>query len=240
MFEIKVYNEVDELLEHLAEQLMAYSLRSKPCHIALSGGSTPKALYALLAMEPFNSAICWDNLHFWWGDERMVEKESAQSNFGEAYRTLFQHVPIPEENLHPINGANELSIEQVHAEEEIVSKLDKHEGRPCFDWVLLGLGEDGHTASLFPGQVDYEAQSNWVAATHPETGEVRLSLSAETLCNARSIAFVVTGANKAEIVRDVFGDEEESEQYPAANIFAFDGETQWLLDEAAASLLVND
>ncbi|WP_197473924.1 6-phosphogluconolactonase, partial [Oleiphilus sp. HI0066] len=69
MFEIKVYNEVDELLEHLAEQLMAYSLRSKPYHIALSGGSTPKALYALLAMEPFNSAICWDNLHFWWGDE---------------------------------------------------------------------------------------------------------------------------------------------------------------------------
>jgi len=240
MFEIKVYDNVPEVLEHIAEQLMAYSLRDSVVHIALSGGSTPKALYRMLANGDFKDAIQWSNLHFWWGDERMVDMQDEDSNAGQAMRLLFDLVDIPSENLHPIKGGGDIESEIARISEELSELVPSYQGRPSFDWVLLGLGEDGHTASLFPDQVDYESHDNWVQAYHPQTGQKRISLSAETLCNAQQITFVVTGQGKAEIVDKVFADDEQAEAYPAANIFAFEGETQWVLDAPAASILMRD
>lgn len=240
MFEIKVYDNVPEVLEHIAEQLMAYSLRDSVVHIALSGGSTPQALYRMLATNSFKDAITWDNLHFWWGDERMVDLSSDESNVGVAKRMLFDHIAIPIENLHPIDGSKDIETEIQRMSGEIAEHLPSVEGLPSFDWVLLGLGEDGHTASLFSDQVDYDCNDNWVEAHHPLTGQKRISLSAEVLCNAQQMTFVVTGESKASIVDKVFADDEQAEGYPAANIFAFGGETQWVLDGAAASLLMRD
>ncbi|KZZ46607.1 hypothetical protein A3758_36585 [Oleiphilus sp. HI0118] len=184
--------------------------------------------------------IQWDNVHFWWGDERMVPALSEESNYGEAKRHFLDALPIPAENLHPIDGEASMAAELLRLEKELREHVESYQGRPSFDWVLLGVGEDGHTASLFPGAVDYDAEENWVSAAHPNTGQPRISLSAETLCNAQNISFLVTGPGKADIINALFADDDESEQYPAANIFAFEGETEWLLDEASASKLVQD
>ena len=250
MFEIKVLDEPAELLEQVAEKMMALSCRAEPCHIALSGGSTPVALYRHIAASPIKDAIEWSNLHFWWGDERMVAAESNESNYGVAYRTLLEFMPIPKENIHAIRGDAPIDEELTRLTAESASSVAKYNDRPCFDWVLLGLGEDGHTASLFPGQVDYDEQADWVAVKHPQTAQPRISLSAETLCNARLISYLVTGAGKANIVAEIFADEGEqvdakehsyvADKYPAANIFAFEGETEWLIDRAAAQKLTQD
>lgn len=240
MFEIKVFDTSPELFEQVAEKLMAFSFRDKPCHIALSGGSTPMALYRFILESPVKDGIQWGNLHFWWGDERMVPAESAESNYGEAKRHFLDKLPVPVENIHPIQGDADLKAELSRLEKALKHHVELYQGRPSFDWVLLGVGEDGHTASLFPGAVDYDAEENWVKAEHPQTGQARISLSAETLCNAQNISFLVTGAGKAEIVSQLFADDDEAEHFPAANVFAFEGETEWLLDEAAASKLVQD
>ncbi|KZY60087.1 hypothetical protein A3742_05645 [Oleiphilus sp. HI0071] len=240
MFEIKVFDAPPELFEQVAEKLMAFSFRDKPCHVALSGGSTPMALYRFILNSPVKDGIQWDNVHFWWGDERMVPALSEESNYGEAKRHFLDALPIPAENLHPIDGEASMAAELLRLEKELREHVESYQGRPSFDWVLLGVGEDGHTASLFPGAVDYDAEENWVSAAHPNTGQPRISLSAETLCNAQNISFLVTGPGKADIINALFADDDESEQYPAANIFAFEGETEWLLDEASASKLVQD
>ena len=240
MFEIKVFDASPELFEQVAEKLMAFSFREKPCHVALSGGSTPMALYRFILESPVKDGIQWSNVHFWWGDERMVPAESEQSNYGEAKRHFLDKLPIPPENVHPIHGGEDVTAELLRLEKALKHHVELYRGRPSFDWVLLGVGEDGHTASLFPGAVDYDAEENWVRAEHPQTGQARISLSAETLCNAQNISFLVTGSGKAEIVSQLFADDDEAEHYPAANVFAFEGETEWLLDEAAASKLVQD
>lgn len=251
MLEIKVFDDPAELVEQVAEQMMALSCRQGPSHIALSGGSTPVALYKHIAASPIKDAIEWSNLHFWWGDERMVPAVSDESNYGVAYRTLLEQMPIPDQNIHAIKGDASVNDELARLTAETNSLVSQYNDRPCFDWVLLGLGEDGHTASLFPGQVDYDEQADWVAVKHPETGQERISLSAETLCNARLISYLVTGAGKADIVAEIFADEESEQEngsepvyaadkYPAANIFAFEGETEWLFDRAAAQKLTQD
>jgi len=240
MFEIKVFNESQELYEQVAEQLMALSFRQTPSHIALSGGSTPKAFYRFIVGSELRESIQWENLHFWWGDERMVSLDSEDSNAGEAIRTLFDHIKIPDENIHRICGEKNREDELARLEVELIDNVKAYQGRPCFDWILLGVGKDGHTASLFPGQVDYEAEANWVAAEQPETEQERISLSAETICNARWVTFMVTGVAKAQIVNEVFAEDERAEGFPASNIFAFEGQTDWLLDADAARLLVQD
>lgn len=240
MFEIKVFDASPELFEQVAEKLMAFSFRDKPCHIALSGGSTPMALYRFILNSPVKDGIQWANVHFWWGDERMVPSESDESNYGIAKRQFLDKLPIPAENIHPIHGDADMPQELLRLEKDLKHCVELYQGRPSFDWVLLGVGEDGHTASLFPGAVDYDAEENWVSAVHPETGQARISLSAETLCNAQNISFLVTGIGKADIINELFDDNDDAEHYPAANVFAFEGETEWLLDEAAASKLVQD
>lgn len=240
MWEIKVFDEDRELLEFIAEQLLAYSLRSDPVHIALSGGATPKALFQFIAKSDIRDAVEWKNLHFWWGDERMVPDSDADSNYGEAKRLLFDLTDIPAENLHPINGALALESELARIDEESQAALDTLHGWPSFDWVMLGVGEDGHTASLFPGQVDYNADTCWVPASHPETGQARISLSAEAIGHAQRVSYLVIGAQKAEIVVKVFADDDSADEYPAANIYSFEGDTEWLLDTNAAKLFMAD
>lgn len=240
MWEIKVFDDSRELLEFIAEQLLAYSLRSDPCHIALSGGSTPKALFQFIANNEIRDAIEWRNLHFWWGDERMVPADDEASNYGVAKRLLFDLTDIPAENLHPIDGSQSLESELSRIDDASQKLLDTSNGWPSFDWIMLGLGEDGHTASLFPDQVDYNADVCWVPASHPETGQPRISLSAEAIGHAQRVSYLVTGASKAKIVSKVFADDESADEFPAANIYSFEGDTEWLLDTDAAKLFMAD
>ena len=155
-------------------------------HICLSGGSTPKGLFAYILAHDYMHTIQWHNLHFWWGDERCVPSDSSQSNYGEAMRLLFSHIDIKAANIHSINiveGKDKISLKNFS--DEMYALLPQKNNYPSFDWVFLGLGDDGHTASLFPNVSNLDAQESAVLVLKPDTDEYRISLSANTLRAAK-------------------------------------------------------
>ncbi len=133
-------------VEKIAQEFVIYSQLNHPVHISLSGGSTPKLLFKTLAKAPYAEQINWKNLHFWWGDDRMVPPTDSESNYGEVQKLLFNHIQIPTENIHRIRGENEPHFELKRFEEELSAVIPNG----IFDWIILGMGTDGHTASLLP------------------------------------------------------------------------------------------
>ncbi|OOF70054.1 6-phosphogluconolactonase [Rodentibacter caecimuris] len=228
-----IFSSAQQVVNKLAQEFLQYSQRPNPVHISLSGGSTPKLLFETLAKAPYNTEINWSNLHFWWGDERMVAPQDPESNYGEVKKLLFNHIEIPAENIHRIHG--ELPIEQELARfsQELVDCVPNQ----CFDWIILGMGTDGHTASLFPYQTDFEDQRLVTIARHPENGQVRISKTAKLITQAQRITYLVTGASKAEILREIQHCSAETLPYPAVKIKSQNGITEWYLDKEAARLL---
>ena len=237
MMNYRTFDTPEQVVVSLAESLRDYSKQGAPVHISLSGGSTPKLLFKMLAQQPFSSNINWPNLHFWWGDERCVSPSDAESNFGEAQTLLFDHVAIPGKNIHRIIGENESGQECIRFTEEMQACIESRNGMPCFDWILLGMGDDGHTASLFPGQTDYDAPQLAVIAAHPQSGQLRISKTAKLIGNAKRISYLVLGSNKAEVIKQIEQQAEAAQHYPAAQIVAVEGTTEWYLDAAAAQLI---
>lgn len=237
----RIFNTADEVVQSLANELLELSVNNKNhnevSHISLSGGSTPKRLFNLLAQTPYKEGINWDTLHFWWGDERCVPASDAESNYGEADNLLFQHINIPAKNIHPIIGDNLPEQEAARFAEEMNECIATENGIPVFDWILLGMGEDGHTASLFPGQTDYQEEKIALVASHPESGQLRVSKSAALLANAKRISYLVLGEGKAQVLNEIKHSPVGSLPYPAANIHSTSGVTEWYLDSQAAKLL---
>ena len=237
---IHVFDSVDQLAEAVAKNLLDLSQSEETNHIALSGGSTPKHIFGYIAHSDYASTIKWQNLHFWWGDERCVPATHEQSNYGEAMRLLFSQVLIPADNLHPIHGELEADKALIEFKDEMAACFPSP-GLPIFDWVILGVGEDGHTASLFPRQTDFDLQQSAVIAAHPLDGQVRISLSAQVLCAAKRVSFIAVGESKACVVNEVLNHEDVSRNYPASHIFsqilASSGCVEWYLDSASAKLL---
>lgn len=228
-----IFENAQSAVEKIADQFVQYSLENRPVHISLSGGSTPKLLFKTLAVEPYQHKVRWENLHFWWGDDRMVNPQDPESNYGEVQKLLFDHIQIPTENIHRIRGENPVEEELVRFTQELKTALPSG----VFDWIILGMGNDGHTASLFPHQTDF-ADENWaVIAKHPETGQLRISKTAKLIEQAKRITYLVTGESKAEILKEIQTTAAENLPYPAAKIKAKKGETEWYLDQAAAKLL---
>lgn len=187
--------------------------------IVLVGGSTPRRLYALLASE-FRDHLAWDRLHFFWGDERHVPPDHPESNYGLAQETLLKHVPIPPENIHRICAENPFA-DQV-AEEYCRDLRDffrlERPAFPRFDLVLLGLGADGHTASLLPGTAALREQNrlvvaNWVDRFHAH----RITMTAPLLNNSACVLFLVQGQEKAEALRGVLFEENQPERFPGTD-----------------------
>lgn len=203
--------------------------------VALSGGSTPLTLYRLLAEEPYREQIPWSGTHLFWGDERSVPSDSHGSNYYQAHRALISQVPIPADNVHRIAG----ELEPAAAARAYDHQLQEFFCGPLprFDLVLLGLGEDGHTASLFPSSPVPDEKMLVVAATafYQDRPSERVTLTPKAINTARHALFLVTGSAKAAIVRAVL--EGPKGQYPAQRIRPTAGQLTWLLDEAAASLL---
>jgi 6-phosphogluconolactonase len=203
--------------------------------VAFSGGSTSMPLYRLLARE----LIDWTRVHIFWGDERLVPADDPENNYGQAREILLKHIPIPSENIHRI--ASELEPEQSALDYAHMLKafatapLDW----PCFDLVLLGMGEDGHTASLFPGSpVEMSEPVIAVTADYQGRPAQRVSLTPLVFNTARQVIFLVTGANKAATLNNVIsGYNNFPEQYPAQRIRLTDGQVTWLVDEAAGQKL---
>ena len=203
--------------------------------IALSGGSTPKRLYQLLAETPLREAMPWERVHLFWGDDRFVPWDDPNSNYGMARDAMIAHVPIPPENVHgiPVSGdlnaaaqAYEHALKSYHGSDE----LDP--ARPLLDVVLLGMGPDGHTASLFPGKPALDEKHRWVTGV-PEPGlnpmVPRVTLTFPALDSSRSVAFVAAGADKAAMIRRVLSGDQA---LPSARVSPI-GELVWFVDRAA-------
>ncbi|MFG0288143.1 MAG: 6-phosphogluconolactonase [Rhodopirellula sp. JB044] len=204
--------------------------------IALSGGSTPKILFKLWA-EQYADVIEWSRLHFYWGDERCVPPGDPESNYGVAKKLLFDKVPVPPENIHRVLGEADPQEERSRYEDEIRSVVAlRANGLPQFDLMLLGMGDDGHTASIFPHQREL-LTSNEICevAQHPVSGQTRITLTGPVIKAAKKTVFLVTGAGKKSVLADVIHHKGEFESYPASYID--EGDVTFYVDDAAGELL---
>ncbi|WP_186755607.1 6-phosphogluconolactonase [Echinicola salinicaeni] len=204
--------------------------------VALTGGSSPVQLYKLLAEEKYKSQVDWDKVFVFWGDERWVPLEDEQSNAGMAYDTLLNHVPVPKENIYPMWAAG-ITPEARAAEYEGYLRKELGEAG-VFDLILLGMGDDGHTASLFPGTEVLEEKEKWVEGYFLKAKDIhRITLTAPLINKAKKIVFFVFGENKSNALYEVLEGEPNYQLYPSQLIEPLEGELLWLADEAAASKL---
>jgi 6-phosphogluconolactonase len=204
--------------------------------VALAGGHTPQRAYELLSRGPFSTRVPWDQVHIFWGDERCVPLDDPRSNARMARQALLAQVPVPPSQVHPIPciGTPREAAEQY----QVVLQAFFGDQPPRFDLVLLGLGENGHTASLFPDTPVLQEQERWVAAVHATAPELdRVTLTAPLINQARVVAVLVSGPSKAGILREVLEGPPDPERLPAQLIQPARGELHWLVDQETASLL---
>ena len=209
--------------------------------VLLSGGSTPKRMGQLLATNAFRLRAPWESIELFWGDERWVPLDSPESNAGEAKRTFIDHVPIPASRVNPfpVEGPDPQSAAKIY-ESTLRTVFGATEGLPRFDLIMLGMGDDGHTASLFPGTAAIQEGQAMVVAHHvPKLDAIRLTLTPPVLNAAREIVFVAGGAGKAETLRRVLEEPERHHDLPSQIIRPTDGTLTWLIDDAAAANLTN-
>ena len=187
---------------------------SEKFHIALSGGSTPKILFR--HWTEHSNAIDWEKVHFYWGDERCVPPDHTDSNYGVTNNLFFQPAGIPATNIHRVLGESDPETEAIRYSQIIQGQVGKHQGLPQFDVVMLGMGSDGHTASIFPDQMQLMDDDRVCGvAVHPETGQRRVTLNGKTIANAKRIAFLITGESKKEKFAGIKNQTEESNLWPA-------------------------
>jgi 6-phosphogluconolactonase len=238
---IRIFQDLEELSRAAAELFIeqaATSIAERNQFLAaLNGGSTPNRLFQLLATE-YREKVEWTKVHVFWGDERCVPPDEPGSSYGQARDILLSHVPIPDTNIHRIKG----ELDPASASEDY-SRVLKDFATPPLDWprfdlVYLGMGEDGHTASLFPGSaVEIYEPVIPVTAQYQDRPANRVTLTAVVFNTAHMIAFMATGEKKAQTLAEVLGDRYNPELYPAQRIRPDHGRLVWLVDESAASRL---
>ncbi len=200
--------------------------------VVLSGGATPRRTYELLAQPPFRDRVTWSRIHVFWGDERCVPLDDPRSNAGMAREALLKRVPIPQVQIHPMLCGPSPEAAALAYEEALRSWFA---GPPRFDLIFLGLGVDGHTASLFPGEARLLEGERWVAAVHPPGRDLpRITLTPVIINQAEVVAFLVAGADKAAILKETLQGPGEPRRLPAQLIKPLTGEIYWLVDQSAA------
>ena len=237
---IEVADNPEDLAQGLAEEITdmiaAAAFRGKKFTIALSGGSTPRLLYTVLG-DSFADRADWHRVHFFWGDERCVPPGDKESNFRMTREALLMKLNIPEENIHRITGEAKPWDEAKRYSSEILAHTSIINGLPSFDLMILGLGDDGHTASIFPGNEKlFESEKICETASHPVTGQKRITVTGTVINNSANIVFLVTGKAKSGIVADIIEKPGQAD-YPAALVEPVHGTLRWYLDLDAASLL---
>jgi 6-phosphogluconolactonase len=237
-----VFDTPEQLAVAAAEKIVDYEYEfhgePDPFSVALAGGNTPRRVYELLATERFRDRIEWSKVHFFFGDERCVPPDHPDSNYAMAYESLISKVPIPAKNVHRIISEGNAN-ENARAYENQLRAFFAGLSWPRFELVLLGMGEDGHTASLFPNSEALQEVSRWVVPTKNEqSGQERITLTVPVFNHARRVMFLVTGKNKAQRLKEVLRPQPAgSEQLPAQAITPLEGTLEWLVDADAASLL---
>jgi 6-phosphogluconolactonase len=236
---LKVYSPdalAEAAAEYVAAELEGSLGRQEKTSFVLTGGTTPIPIYEKLASPGYRDCIGWNRIEFFWGDERCVPPQSPESNFGMAWTTLLSKLEIPQDRIHRIFGElNDPQTAAMQYEQEIKGVLPGH-AIPNFDLVLLGMGEDGHTASLFPG-THWDEDRLVIANYAPKLNSNRISMTPKLINGARSIYFLVAGANKAEALARVL--EEPKCDLPAARICPVHGKLLWMVDSEAASMIRN-
>jgi len=239
--ELRIFDDPEKLSRYAAKLFVEQAAQSIGDRgqflVALNGGNTPIRLFQLLATD-YRDKVDWSKIHVFWGDERSVPPDDPGSSFGQARELLLSHVPIPDSNIHHIEG----ELGPVDASKEYSVTL-KNFAAPSLDWprfdlVYLGMGEDGHTASLFPGSsVTVSEPTIPVIAHYEDRPANRVSLTPIVFNSARMVAFMATGEKKAITLAEVLSDRYNPEYYPAQRIDPKEGKLIWLVDEAAASKL---
>ena len=208
----------------------------KPVHIALSGGSTPLAIFRNLAAETRHEE--WSCVHLYWGDERCVPPEHPESNYGATFKAMLEPLGLHREQVHQIMGEGDPAVEAERYSKLLLDHLPVENGFPVFDWVWLGLGEDGHTASIFPHQIElWSAENPCVVATHPGTGQLRISLAGNVINAARRVSFIAMGADKSKIINEIVMKEGRYLEYPAFYVAPNSGYLEWYLDKDTTNWL---
>ena len=237
---IKICRNTEELASTFAGMLSSGIKNLADGHhfsLALSGGSTPKAIFQHLAAD-IGRDIDWSRITIFWGDERCVGPDSDESNYKMAKENLLDLVPIPDSNIFRIMGENDPSTEAKRYEDVIRRHLPDYNGVPNFHLIMLGLGDDGHTASIFPDQIRlFGSSSLCVPAANPYSGQKRVSVTGKLINHADIVVFLATGPSKAEKVAQVIQKREGWEMLPAALVEPEHGELIWLLDGPAAGKL---
>jgi len=253
--EVQRYPNLEALSNAAAEFTCRLAEESVERHgfftVALSGGNTPRSLYETLARPPFDTRMPWRDIHLFWGDERCVPSDHPDSNFAMAFRALISKVPVPPQNVHRIPAELDPPEKAAQAYEKILGEslgsLVKRETRshascegepfPSFDLVLLGVGKDGHTASLFPGDQALKETKRWFAVVRGPYGSPpvpRITLTLPAINRARCVLFMVSGPGKREVIRSILEDSgPATRSYPAARVSP-QGRVVWLIDEEAA------
>jgi 6-phosphogluconolactonase len=239
---VRVFADAGELARasagEMAQAIEAALAARDRCAVALSGGSTPRATFRLLASSPLRDRLAWDRIHFFWVDERHVPHDHSESNFRMAREAMLDIVPVPPGNVHRMRAENPDAAE---AAAQYESELRSFFGRgewPRFDFIQLGLGPDGHTASLFPGNPEVFESERWVVAPWvPAHHTFRITLTPPVLNHAARLLFLVSGEDKAHAVREVIAGERAPERYPGQVIEPVEGTLVWMVDRSAARLL---
>jgi 6-phosphogluconolactonase len=238
-YDVKIFKTSDELSEEFAQLLKnEVSSADKQFNLVLSGGSTPKHMFKYLS-DNYKDQIIWSKINFFWGDERCVPPDDNQSNYKMANESLLSNVNVIEDNIFRIRGEDDPKKE-ANRYSEIINKtvLKKNDNKPAFDLIMLGLGEDGHTASIFPNQLDLiDDEKICAVAIPPETKQKRITLTGKIINNSKNIIFIVTGKKKSQVVADIIKNKIVAEKYPAYYIRPVNGNLYLFLDNEAASIL---
>lgn len=236
---INIYKDTISLSEGFTSFLKAELDERDSLSISLSGGSTPKVLFKYWA-DNYSKSMDWERVSFFWGDERCVPPDDPMSNYGMTKELLFDKVErIDTSKIFRIQGESTID-DEIRRYELLMNKyLPKENGIPCFDIMMLGMGDDGHTVSIFPDRIAlWDNKNNCVVAEHPETKMKRISMTGRVVNNSRNIAFLVTGKSKAEKVKQIIEHRDRFiDLYPAARVNPGHGNLYWFLDEEAAACL---
>jgi len=236
----KIYNTKQEVAEQFSMYLRELIKAKGTVHIALSGGSTPKIVFDELANN-YKDKIDWTAVHLYWGDERCVPPATQESNYKMTADYLLSKIEIPKANIHRIMGENTPDTEAKRYGILLDKELPRVNDIPRFDLVILGLGDDGHTASIFPHEIYlWNSKNNCEVAIHPESGQQRITITGRLINNAREVVFLVTGANKAEKVYEIINKKGNFESYPGFLVAPVSGNLLWFLDVEAAKKITSD
>ena len=242
-FRVQVLPDLEAISHHAASLFVEMAkkafIQKTRFAVVISGGSTPRKLYGLLSSEEYGHQIDWEKVHFFWADERCVPKDHEESNFKVSFDSLLSKVSIPVGNIYRIRSEEDPEKAARDYEKEIrvfFGNLDW----PVFDLIILGMGEDGHTASLFPGSKSLEERERLAVPVYLEKpGINRITLTLPVLNHGSQILFLVSGRSKATVLSEVLGEGHKRDRYPAGLIDPVYGELLWLIDQEAAHKIEN-